>query len=243
MAEALPPERPRRRGVFVYKSDQPGNEDYMRGGERFSMTLFPDGRLVQRANCLIAVDPDVERDSVLTVDKALRPIEAYVRIETGGQFTGSAWYYFNDSHGTCEAFTAQDGRVSYTESVPPGPFCFCSHAIVGDAWMIAAMAGTADKTRTETPLYTVTLNKQGATGPALATKPFGVERVGPETIKVPAGTFETVRYRCGAVPDGTALEDADFQYNIWITDDVFKMAVLSMYPGKTRFELVDLETD
>jgi len=45
------------------------------------------------------------------------------------------------------------------------------------------------------------------------------------------------------VPDGTALEDADFQYNIWITDDVFKMAVLSMYPGKTRFELVDLETD
>ena len=61
MAEALPPERPRRRGVFVYKSDQPGNEDYMRGGERVSMTLFPDGRLVQRANCHIAVDPDVER--------------------------------------------------------------------------------------------------------------------------------------------------------------------------------------
>jgi hypothetical protein len=243
MAEALLPERPRRRGVFVYKSDQPGNEDYMRGGERFSMTLFPDGRLVQRANCHIAVDPDVERDSVLTVDKTLRPIEAYVRIETGGQFTGSAWYHFNDSHGTCEAFTAQDGRVSYTENVPPGPFCFCSHAIVGDAWMIAAMAGTADNTRTETPLYTVTLNKQGATGPALATKPFGVERVGPETIKVPAGAFETVRYRCGAVPDGTALEDSDFQYNIWITDDVFKMAVLSMYPGKTRFELVDLETD
>ncbi len=211
----------------------------MRGRERFSMTLFPDGRLVQRAQCHIAVAPDVDRDSVLTVDSTLRPIEAYVRIETGGQFTGSGWYYFNDTHGTCEAYTTQEGRVTYTEEVPPGPFCFFSHAIVGDAWMIVAKAPQTDNTRVETTLYTVTLNKQGATGPALATKPFGVERVGPETVTVPAGTFETIRYRCGAVPEGTDLADADFQYNIWVTDDVFKMAVLSMYPGKTRFELVE----
>jgi len=227
-------------GVFTYKSDQPGNEDLMRGGERFSMTLFPDGRLVQRANCHIAVDPDIERDSVLSVDSKLRPVDAFVRIETGGQFTGTGWYHFTETEGTCEAYTALDGRITYTQHVPLGPFCFCTHSIVGDAWMIAAKAPTTDYTRVETTLYTVTLNKQGATGPALITKPFALERVKAETVTVPAGTFDSVRYRCAAIPKNSELEETDFQYNIWITDDLFRMAVLSMYPGKTRFELTEL---
>ena len=196
----------------------------MRGGERFSITQFPDRRLVQRASCHIAVDPDVERDSVLTVDSHLRPIDAFVRIETGGQFTGTGWYHFTETLGTCEAFTALDGRVTYTQNLPPGPFCFCTHSIVGDAWMIAALAPETDNTRVETTLYTVTLNKQGATGPALATKPFAVQRVAAETIEVEAGTFGTVRHRCAAIPDNGVLSDANFQYDIWITDDVFRMA-------------------
>jgi len=236
----MPTTRPTRRGTFSYMSDQPGDNDLMRGSEHFSMTLFPDGRLVQRANCHIASAPDVERDSVLTVDRTLRPIDAFVRIETGGQFTGMGWYNFTRKYVSCEALTAPNNRVSYLKEIPSNPFCFCTHAIVGDAWMIAAKSGSVDNTRTLTVLYTVTLNKQGATGPGLETKAFGVERVGPETVTVPAGTFETIHYRCGAVPEHMDLNDADFRYNIWVTDDIFKLAVLSMYPGKTRFELTDL---
>ncbi len=234
------PMRPMRQGRIAYVSDQEDNRDLMRGSEQFSMTQFADGRLVQRAQCRIDVAPDVERDSVLTVDSTLRPMDAFVRIETGGQFTGTGWYTFTDTLGTCEAFTALDGRVTYRQPLPPGPFPFCTHSIVGDAWMIAAKAPWTNDTRIQTTLYTVTLNKQGATGPALAVKPFGIGRVGPETITVPAGTFETVRYTCGEVPDGTTLEDADFRYNIWVTDDDFRMAVLSMYPGRTRFQLIEL---
>ena len=233
--------RPIRNGRIAYVSDRDDNAGNMRGGERFSMTQFPDGRLVQRTHCRIEVAPDVERDSVLTVDSTLRPIDAFVRIETGGQFTGTGWYHFGDDVGTCEAITVGDGRISTSEPLTPGPFSFCTHSIVGDAWMIVAKAPTEDNSRVLTTLYTVTINKQGATGPTLATKPFGIERVGPESITVPAGTFETIRYRCAEVPEGTALDDADFQYNIWVTDDDFHMAVLSMYPGQTRFELVELD--
>ena len=88
--------------------------------------------------------------------------------------------------------------------------------------------------------YGSTLNKQGATGPALATKAYGVERVGLETIVVPAGTFSTLHLRSGEVETPQQLASADFSYDIWVTDDEYRLAVLSMYKGKARYQLTEL---
>ena len=169
-----------RRGRIAYVSDAPETLDTSRGGENFGITRFTDGRMVQRAHCRITAPPDVERDSVVAVDASLRPRDAYVRIETGGQFTGAGWYTFAEDEVRCETDTGRDGRASYHHALtpepqrpsggppggPPGALPFCSHAIVGDAWMIAAAASQLeDGKRGLTTLYTSTLNKQGRTAP------------------------------------------------------------------------------
>ncbi len=229
-------------GQLNYVSDQPADAGRLHGYERFTITRMPDGRMVQRANCRITDPPDVERDSLLAVDAALRPTDALVRIETGGRFTGTGWYRFSADTAECQAFTSADGRTAYRRPINPGPLSFCSHALVGDAWMIAAGAPTEDGHRQPCELLTCTLNKQGATGPGLASISYGVERVGSEQITVPAGTFSVVHYRCGRVESPELLRAAQFTYDIWVSADEFRLAVLSMYRGKSRYELVALDS-
>jgi len=233
-------ERSIKRGKLVYLNFSNGDMKVF-GGEHFSFTLLSGGSLIQRAQCHIAESLTVERDSVFALDNNFRPTDAYMRIETNGSFTGTGLYHFSEREATCDAFTARDGRVTYRQSIGPGAFPFCSHAIVGDAWMIAAGAPDKDNTRSATTLLTSTLNKQGAAGPALLAIPYGIERVGEEIITVPAGTFETIHYKCGTVDMNHQLDKADFQYNMWLTKDDFCLAVKSEYPGRNRFELIELE--
>lgn len=227
-------------GQINYVSDGPADDGRVHGSERFTITRMADGRMLQRAHCRINDPPNVERDSLVAVDAGWRPIDAFVRIDTGGQFTGTAWYRFSPHEAECQAFTAADGRVAYRRPLAPGPVPFCSHALVGDAWMIAAGAPAEDGQRQPIELLTSTLNKQGATGPALAAISYGVERVGAEEITVPAGTFQVIHYRSGRVEAPGLLQAANFDYNIWVTADDYRLAVLSKYPGKARYELVDL---
>ena len=158
-------------GRINYISDRPQDNGRVHGHEQFTITRMADGRMVQRAHCRITDPPNVERDSLLAVDPTLRPTDALVRIDTGGQFTGTAWYRFSSREAECEAFTSTDGRVHYRHRITPGPVPFCCHALVGDAWMIAADAPLTDGQRQPIMLLTSTLNKQGASGPALPQYP------------------------------------------------------------------------
>lgn len=227
-------------GRISYISDKDADRGREHGSERFTITRRADNHMVQRAHCRIVDAPHVERDSVLAVDATMRPTDAYVRIETQGSFTGLAWYRFSEARAECEAFTREQGRQHYQETVTSEPFPFCCHALVGDAWMLAGVAPGRDGQRQAVRLLTSTLNKQGATGPALATKAYGVERVGLETIVVPAGTFATLHLRSGEVAAPELLATADFSYDIWVTDDKYRLAVLSMYKGKSRYQLTEL---
>ncbi|MEE8306841.1 MAG: hypothetical protein V3R81_06220 [Gammaproteobacteria bacterium] len=229
-------------GQIDYVSDADNDRGRQHGAERFTITRHGDGRMVQRAHCRITDPPDVERDSVFAVDGNLRPVDAYVRIETGGSFTGAGWYQFSDQLAECEALTSVDGRIRVVEPIVPGPFAFCCHAIVGDAWMLAAVAPAEDGKRRPITLLTSTPNKQGATGPTLATKSYGVERVGVEKVSVPAGEFEAIHLRSGVVDDVSSLYAADFSYHIWVTNDPLRLGVLSTYPGKARYQLIELNS-
>jgi len=227
-------------GQIAYLSDADGDRGRQHGGERFTITRHGDGRMVQRAQCRITDPPDVERDSVFAVDEKLRPVDAYVRIETGGSFTGAGWYQFSDALAECEALTKAQGRLRLVEPIPPEPFAFCCHAIVGDAWMLGAVAPKQDGKRRAITLLTSTPNKQGATGPTLATKHYGVERVAVEQVSVPAGEFDAIHLRSGVVDDVDSIYAADFSYHIWVTNDPLRLAVLSTYPGKARYQLTEL---
>jgi hypothetical protein len=243
MADQAPAPTPRTTlvGTIDYLSDRPADNGRLHGREHFTITRMADGRMVQRAHCRIIDPPDVERDSLLAVDAGLRPTDAMVRIETGGHFTGTGWYRFSADEAECEALTAANGRRTHRRTIEPGPLSFCSHALVGDAWMIAAGAPDNDGERRPFELLTSTLNKQGASGPTLAAIPYGVERVGPEPIEVPAGRFETIHYRCGRVDAPALLATADFNYDMWVTADQRRLAVLSMYRGRARYQLTTLD--
>ncbi|MEQ8248334.1 MAG: hypothetical protein RID42_11715 [Alphaproteobacteria bacterium] len=233
-------ERTHLTGRIDYLYDTPAQRGTKLGNERFSITRFADGRLSQRAFCRIARPGlDVERDSLMAVDAAWRPTDAYVRIETGGQYTGSAWYTFSASKAECAADTRGDGRVTYRRALP-GPFSFCCHALIGDAWMIAAGDPGTDGARAPWDLLTSTLNKSGASGPALAYIPYGIERVGRETITVGAGTFDTIHFRCGRVDGVAHIADAPFSYHMWVSDDPYRLCVRSAYPGASAYELAEL---
>ena len=230
-------------GRISYLSDAPIDRGRVHGSERFILTRGADGRMIQRAHCRIDDSPFVERDSVLAVDADLRPTDSTVRIETGGSFTGTGWYHFSSEQAECRAFTAREGIIDYQIPIPAGPFPFCSHAVIGDAWMLAAVAPRQDGERRTVQLLTSTLNKQGATGPGLATKDYGVEYVGKSTVETPAGSFSVIHLRSGEVL-GTgpqALAEAEFQYEIWVTDDQYKLGVLSMYRGRKKYELQALD--
>lgn len=236
-------DRRRATGRIAYMYDTPEQKGVQLGYEDFSMTRFADGRLIQRAFCRFARPGlDVERDSVMAVDADWRPTDAFVRIETGGLFTGSAWYTFSKDEAACAANTSGEGRITYRRPLN-GPFSFCCHALVGDAWMIAAGDPGTDGTRGPWDLLTSTVNKSGASGPALAYISYGIERVGRETVTVAAGTFETVHYRCGRTGGVAAIADAPFAYHMWVSDDPWRVCVRSAYPGASVYELASFETD
>lgn len=230
-------------GRIDYMYDTPKQQGTKLGQETFSMTHFADGRAIQRALCRIARPGlDVERDSVMAVDANWRPTEAFVRIETGGQFTGSAWYTFSATQAECAADTTGEGRITYRQPLN-GPFSFCCHALVGDAWMIAAGDPGKDGARDDWNLLTSTLNKSGASGPALAYIPYGIERIGRETLTVAAGTFETIHYRCGRTDGGGGIAAGPFDYHMWVTDDAHRICVRSAYPGASKYELAELKIE
>ena len=109
--------------------------------------------------------------------------------------------------------------------------------------MIAAGDPGHDGKRDRWDLLTSTLNKSGASGPALAHIPYGIERVGRETLTISAGTFETIHYRCGRTYSAATIADAPFDYHIWVSDDPYRICVRSAYPGASKYELAELKIE
>ena len=67
----------------------------------------------------------------------------------------------------------------------------------------------------------------------LASTTIVAERLGPETITVPAGTFDTVRYRFS--PDGLEAED------VWVLPDDWTLVRSSWGRYTTTYELAELD--
>ncbi len=233
-----------RRGRIAYVSDKPEDRGRRRGYDLFTVSRGDDGTLIQRALSVIEDAPHVVRDVVQTCDANLRPRDAFVRIQTGKTAPyagGSAWFRFGDDAVTCEGENTADGRFSLRHELRDGPVSFCNHSIVGDAWMMApypVAQGAGDFVVHNFMLPT--LNKQGATGPTLASATHVLRFLGRERITVPAGTFDCLHFRTSSGPVGTDFSEAKFAYDMWCTDDGLYTAVLSGYLGERRYELVEL---
>lgn len=161
--------------------------DDQTGVERFSISTEADGSRILRAECEMW-DDALRRDVTLAVAADYRPLDAHIRLTQHGKFVGSSWYRFGPGFVECEAFTANDGRVSQRMEWDGWPVCFGTHSLITDAWHAAHWRGV-DPPGLRSPVSSNAAN--GGTGPTIACTQFQLHLLSEEKVVVPAGTFDT----------------------------------------------------
>lgn len=222
------------RGRISYRSDA-GHE---RGREWFTITRQPDGRRTIRCQCEMD-DSELLRDVTYTVNADWSPHDAYVALTQHGEFSGAGWFAFDGCRAQAETRVKGGGRISQQMELASPIVSFGPHPVSCDIWHLPGFSkgqpvdGNDSVRRIEGVLTSSPL-PNGASGPMLNHDPLVLERVGPETVTVPAGTFETVHYRF--VLPGIPDED------LWCTGEDMMMVKIRWDLLETTYELVELET-
>lgn len=205
---------PRRTGRIAYRHRSDGSEW---GFEDFSLTRDAAGGRCLSVHCEMAFDAEqVVRETVLNVDAAFQPLDAYVRILNHGVPSGSGWFRFGDDEAEGESFTAAAGRLSQRMPIQKPMRGFGVHALMGDGWLAAGFpfergVGHTHFLGARNLLHS--LHHFGATGPRLELSASGLTYTGLETIAVPAGSFLCHRL------DFTGMTNAHPPYTMWISAD------------------------
>ncbi len=204
---------PRMRGRVSYRSRTDGTEW---GFEDWSITRGADGLRVMQAHCEMTFGGETTvRDSTISVEPDFHPRDAYVRIMRGGRLTGTGWFLFSDTEATCESWNEENGRISQRMPVARPLRGFGIHAVQGDGWLGATFP--YDRGPGHTQFFgrnlLHSLHHFGATGPYIVTSGSGLEYVGPETVEVPAGSFDCHRIRF------VGLTNNHPAYDMWLSRD------------------------
>jgi hypothetical protein len=228
---------PRRFGRIAYTDAQSGS---VWGMEEFSITRDRAGMRTLSVHCEMQHgDEDVVRDTILSVHHDWHPHDCFVRILNKGQVTGTGWFRFTDSEAECESWTAASGRISQRMAIARPMRGFGIHALVGDGWMAASFPfdmGPGHIHRWDHNLIH-SLHHFGATGPFIHSSTTGFRYVGPETVTVPAGTFDCHRIQF------VGMTNNHPPYDMWIStcgDCLYVKGVVEGYMNSI-FELIELE--
>ena len=228
---------PSRRGRIDYKRRSDGE---VWGIETIRITRGADELRVFSAHCeMMFGDDHVVRDSVLSVHEDFHPHDAYVRIMNHGHVTGTGWFRFTDGEATCESWTEAEGRISQRFPIQRPIRGFGIHAVQADGWLGATFP--YDKGPGHVQFFGRNLlhstHHFGATGPFITTTESGLHYVGPETVTVPAGTFDCYRIQF------VGLTNNHPPYDMWLTRDgdfVYVKGEVGGYMDSV-FELAELE--
>jgi len=222
------------RGKVLYLSDGIGEM----GREYFSVTVQPDGERTLRAQCEMDNDR-LLRDVLITVGGDWRPRDAFLRLTIEERLVGSSWFHFTDTLAECEGFTARDGRFSQRFERTGGTECFGTHALCGDAWLVARIRNyQGDLKNFALWTFASSILANGGSGPELIPLDAGylnIYDLGPEQVSVPAGTFETHHVRL----DVPGVDD----FEIWAHGEDSIPVQVRSHVLKQSFELVELEGD
>jgi len=169
-----------------------------RGSEKFDLVVHPDGSRT------IAISSDMTtRNAWFTVvlrnDANFRPIEASAFYWNSGRYKGSGYFTITEDR----IVATSNGPTSGTqrgESPVPTRFSIGLHPVSADGWHTAQHEPNGDAKQTVS-LYSIEASAD-VSKPVLGTiVPLSVEYVGDETIDVPAGRFETRRYKLAGMND------------------------------------------
>jgi hypothetical protein len=166
------------------------------GEERFRLSVYADGsRSVSIWNDLVARASQMSVQ--LSVDRAFRPLEAHARYWSAGRYRGSAWIRLD---GDTLRLDSSAGGAPHSEVLSaPARISLGTHPVSADGWHIAA----ADFVNGRASARTFTLDPSGDSARPLLGKlgDLAIERVGEESVDVPAGRFDAVRYRLAGLSD------------------------------------------
>ena len=170
----------------------------VQGSERFTLTRHPDG---SRSLQMLA---DLRSrgswfNVYLHVDAGFRPSTGFATYWTSGLLKGSGHF---EVEGDALRATSR-GPVSGSQTratAVPTRFSLGAHPVSGDGWHTAHYDMAARGVQTLS-LYSVDAGAD-VTKPVLGTLlPLSVEYLGEERVTVPAGTFDTQRFRLAGLND------------------------------------------
>src|SRR5206468_3580206 len=112
---------------------------------------------------------------------------------------GTGWIHVTDTQAECEVFNTTMGRVHQVVPLDTPATSLGAHPLANDALALAAFDHSKPEkiqSRTGSRLSTSPL-LDGGSGPFLTVGTLGgsLEYVGPEKVKVAAGTFDAHHYR------------------------------------------------
>lgn len=214
-----------------------GDETGLRGTERFSVSVAPDGSRTLHATCEI-FDRQLSKDIVYSVDRDFRPIDSYIRLIKDGSLQGTGWYRFNGTEIELQSWNRDLGRIDQRVTLPSPIETFGPHPLSCDIWHLAAYDHQKGGIQAMERTYLSSLEHDGSGGPMLLPIRFGLEYRGRETITVRAGTFEVDSYLfhlAGSLPKEHPPEE------LWCLPDDFVFVKIRVggYLA-TTYELVEL---
>lgn len=223
------------RGRIAYLRDARGEL----GREWFSVSVGAEQRTV-RAYCQMD-DIALERDVTYSVDRAWRPLDAFVRLARADRFVGASAFWFDDRGVDCEGFTASDGRFSQRVNLPRRTTLFAPHPLVTDGWQAAAFDYARGIGRQRLEWCTNSSPEpDGGSGPNVGVVYKDLEYCGDERVTVAAGTFDARRMKIHPLMNEMAHWPP---LEFWVAGADFLLLRMRWDLLESTYELVELSGD
>lgn len=227
------------RGKISYIGDD-GKE---RGREWFGVSRREDGQVTLRAYCEID-DARVERDVVQSMTPKYEPLDCFVRLHTGGRFSGTGWMRFTETEAECEVYSVVLGRVHQRMPLPTPATTLVSHPISSDALLLSRYDHSKpDRIQSWQGGLSTSTQLDGGSGPLLSLNgERSLEYVGPGAITTAAGRFDTHHYR---LLMNSRADGAPRSYDLWCTHPDYLIVrgevrgYLNNKTGYGRYDLVE----
>ena len=205
-----------------------------RGREWFNVTKHDEGYRVIRAHCVMD-DTEILRDVTHTMTHEFKPVETYVRLEVKGQHRGSGWFNFEGEDATCHSWMTEHGHVTQKIKVPGGVKSFGPHPVLCDCFHTAMYDhSSSQKIQNFSGILHSSPEPDGSSGPMMGQWEFGIEFMGEESVTVPAGTFDTLKYRYHLDNYGWPPED------VWVMPGSRQLVKIRWDVLKTTYVLAEL---
>ncbi|RYF98829.1 MAG: hypothetical protein EON94_12435 [Caulobacteraceae bacterium] len=168
-------------------------------------------------------------------------MDCHIRLTVGDEFMGSGWFRFGPGFVECESYGPAIGRLSQRMELADAIDGMGTHPVVADGYLLSLQDWTPGQRRTLN-LVLPSPDHRGASPPMIAPVSIDALYVGPEEIKVKAGTFAARHFQF--IDDGgSGMAGQHPAYDIWITDDEDGVMLQGGVGGymQTWYELVSLK--